>query len=294
MDKNGRLVTKHVRAGSKARPDMKLPVPSLGSDRYAKAADILTKAGLHKGAQRRRAEERLMNMGPKSFALLEELVEAKKYEGGEKSYQFFIEDLLTKAPESKLDSYLRNSLAFKEDVEYMLDMKMQRAMHEIPEFAPYADDLGAHPDVLARARNLVCFIDDLNLNAPHKAVKETPSVIRLENRELEKVLIEDRSKADEFIAWASDNGESSSVLVDSCDGDMMLMVVNNPDIREEMADLIIHGGLTDSKLIRLMLVERPEDKERIKGYLSEGVDRVEVLTALLDQEVQSSLSSGVL
>ena len=295
MDKNGRLVTRHVRTSPSTIAGKSMPVPSLGSDRYSRSADILTMARLNKGVTRRKAEERLMNMEPETFQLLEKLVKGEKYEGGEVSYRYFIEDLLTKAPEDKLDSYIRNSLAFEEDVDYIRDMRIQQSLHVIPEFADHAHDLGSNPDLLAKARNLTCFVDDLNLNGPHKAIKETPSVIRLKSRKLEKMLIENLSNIDEFMSWASDHGESSSLLVDSCDCEMMLLVLEHPDKRDELASLIINDGIANRyDLISLMLLERPDDKEKIREYLSDGIDRVEVINGLLDKTVQPSLSSGVL
>lgn len=294
IDKNGRTVTKHVRAAAKGSDAKDLPSPVL-SRKPSKAAtekqikSILSNMGDFKGS-RARIETRLREMAPDTLSRIEALSqgteETKLWEG---THTWLVHDIIIDPSAENRILYLNAIDAFDDDYQEWADVRSLLSLRAIPEFAPYAEDFREAPaEVLDAARRLGEYRNELQGFV--KLYKDTRTNNRMTSRDLEATIINEPEKAAALLDWNSSHTGKDLTWLDS---ELALRVINNPQDRDAIADML-GAGVQDTQLIDLVL-ERPESRQQIfELYYGDRLNQVTAVVAVLDGVIKPSFASGAL
>lgn len=293
VDKNGRTVTRHVRANSSPSAGKAIPSPSLGrkpskAGIEKKIRSIIFNVGDFK-ANKNLLEQKLRNMDPELVSRIEVASrgteDTKLWEG---THSWLIHDIIITPDDADRTLCLNAIEAFNDDYQEWADIRSLMSLRKIPEFAPYAEDFReAPPSVLSDAQRLGHY--RTQFEGLGKLYFDTRTNNRLKSRELESIIINEADKAADFNDWLIENSDKSLHHIDS---KLVLRVINKPEERERIAGYL-GQGVTNTDLIELVL-DRPESEDEIFNLYSGGVKQIPAIIEVLDGNVKSSLASGIL
>jgi hypothetical protein len=292
-DKNGKLVTKHVRATAKGSDAKIIPSPAL-SKKPSKAAtekrvkSILDNIGDFKGS-RARIETRLREMDPEILGRIETLAQGtEETKLWEDTHSWLVHDIIIEPSDENRLLCLNAVDAFDDDYQEWADIRSLLSLRSIPEFAPYAEDFREAPaDVMDAARRLGEYRTELQ--GLVRLASDTRKDNRLKSRELEATIINEPEKASELLDWLASNADKSMHQLDS---ELAMRVINRPEDRADIAEML-GSGVTATKIISLVL-DRPESRDQIFELFNGGIRQIPAILEVIDGNVKSSLASGIL
>lgn len=293
VDKNGKLVTKHVRATAKGSEAKSIPSPALDKNpskavTEKRVKSVLSNIGSFKGSVAR-IETRLREMDPEILGRIETLSqgteETKLWEG---THSWLVHDIIIEPSDENRLLCLNAVEAFDDDYQDWADIRSLLSLRAIPEFAPYAEDFREAPDeVLAAAHRLGDYRNQLQ--GLVKIYADTKTNNRMKSRELEAVIINEPEKASELLDWVASNSEKDMTPLDS---ELAMRVINRPEDRGVIAEML-GRGTTNTKLMGLVL-DRPESRDQIFELYDGGIKQIPAIVEVIDGNVKSSLASGIL
>lgn len=294
VDKNGRTVTKHVRAIAKGSDTKNIPSPSLGitpgrAERKNRIRSVLSGISVLTGDARERMEERLWNMDPAMFDRLEKLAKGnEETEQWRETHRFLVRSIINDPSDENLSLYLNAIDAFDDDYQEWADVRTLLSLRKIPKFAPYAEDFRQAPDELIEAAHRLGDFRN-EMGGFVRLYSNTKASTRLKSRELESIIINEPEKATRLVDWHPAHVGADLTALDSA---LALRVINNPHEREPIAEMLGNGA-TDPKLINLAL-DRPESRQQIFDLASNGINQIESIVEVLDGNIKPSFASGIL
>lgn len=288
MNKNGVMVTKHVRPGAPMRSAASAPPPPTSPDALPSGLrealkgrggrTLTVAAGMEPGLR-----SRFEAMLGRRSAFVSIVGSAYRFDD-------FVGDLVSvKDPQLRAAAIGIVAAVDDDALEWTVDLDVCHGLTRVPELAEHIDDLTAAPKpVVLGAQNLAEYVHWLRQSANTGNVILARGAPRIADRELEKLIYKAEGGIMSALSdWAFTDARALA------GPEATKFFWRYPEQRRELGvllDLYVGGDLDRERLI----IEHWDRRDEITEMLNGDVESTEAIRKVLDGEVPGALASGAL